>query len=98
MSINIELYPCPIQLDAQLLQRIQPRLIRQLARPDPLHAQRRLAPTVRVSARVILHSHAHPCADHARQDLAAELQRDARLDGEEKEFAGDWTNHAGLGG
>ena len=54
-------------------------LIRQRARPDPLHAERRLSPAARRGAIGPGHRELHPDAGDVSERLGAELQRNPRF-------------------
>ena len=63
---------------AEVAHHVVPLLVGQLARPRPLHAQRRLAPPHRPAARCVLHLQRHAHAGHGGQRFGAELQRHPR--------------------
>ena len=75
-----------------------PFRVGQLARPDPLHAQRRFAPALGVLAVSIFHRHARTRDRDGGERLRTELQRDARLHREEVEPRGDNAHVGGLHG
>ncbi len=72
---------CPqsSQRNAELLQRLVSFFIRRLARPDPLDAERRFAPSLRCTSTSITDLDANPRTGHVCQALSAKFQRHARL-------------------
>src|SRR5439155_12914264 len=72
MPKSLKARPRARQLNTQLLQRRQSLLIRQLTRPDPLHVERRFAPTVGAPAVQILHGHPYARTAHAGERLTPE--------------------------
>jgi len=68
------------QTGAGFLEHLVPRFVVQFAWPDPLHAERRFAPSFGPFATLIGNSQANSRASNARDRLRAKLQRDAHLD------------------
>ena len=60
---------------AEIMQCFRTDIIGHRRRPDPLHAERRLAPPFGTGAIGFLDRNAHAGADHARDRLMAELKR-----------------------
>ena len=60
---------------AEIMQRLRTDIIGHRRRPDPLHAQRRLAPPFGTGAIGFLDRDAYAGADHARDRLMAKLKR-----------------------
>ena len=74
-----------------------PLLVAELAGPDPLHRERRLAPAVGPSPAAILDRHLDPRAGDLGRDLRAELERHPRLDRQEIERDRDRSDIGRLG-
>ena len=74
--------PCiaPVGRDqqAQIAHQVVPLLVGQLARPRPLHAERRLTPSHRLATRGVLHLQGHAHTGHGDQRFGAKLQRHPR--------------------
>ena len=102
---NFKRVPAPLEVrqlsrdqGGKRLQPLMPFRVGLLARPDPLHAQRRFAPALGVLAVSIFHRHARARDRDGGERLGTELQRDARLHREEVEPRGDNAHVGGLHG
>ena len=63
---------------AEILQRLETDIVSDRRRPDPLHAERGLTPPFGAGTVGLLDRDADAGADHARQGLMTELQRQAQ--------------------
>ena len=84
-----ELGPSLGQFDATVLQSPMPDLILRFARPHPLHAQRRLAPSFSRAAGRVRDARARAGASHRSHRLRPELQRDAHVNRDEIQARAD---------
>ena len=79
MPLALEVTPSYGQTCTKILQRSVPLLVREIARPDPLHAQGRLSPTLCPLSLAILYPHANAGASDIGQDFRTKLERHPRL-------------------
>src|SRR3954463_5066615 len=85
MASRFEVRPGFREREAKLLQGGMPALVRERARPYPLHTQRRFSPTLSPFSVYIGDRQTNPSAGHARNCFRAELQRNAILNRKEIE-------------
>ena len=73
VALRVELGPGLSEFEAEILHGIVAQLVRKLAWPDPLHAQRRFAPALGAFAAAVLDGHAGAGHSDGRHRFGPEL-------------------------